>query len=142
MLPAPPEGRRRRAASAFIAAVALASIAVPLRYYLGSDTHDERFSWRMFSAVRMQKCKTEYHEAIGGTSRPVKLESILDATWIDAFSRRRERATWLFLERRCALPALALTSARITLRCVKPSGEHMPDAVWQRECQTGKETRQ
>ncbi len=50
-LSSPPPGRVRRFASFFIVAYLLWQLALPLLYYVGDDKLDERFAWRMFSAL-------------------------------------------------------------------------------------------
>lgn len=61
----------------FIVVFLALQLAIPLRYYVRHrDPRDERFAWRMFSAMRMAQCKptfkldgapinpyTEFHEA-------------------------------------------------------------------------------
>src|SRR5690242_15394556 len=46
--------RNRLWSNVFIALFLAYQLAMPLRYYLGGRGYDERFSWRMFSTLRMQ----------------------------------------------------------------------------------------
>ena len=82
----------RKTTNVFIALFLLAQIVVPLRYYLGSRSADERFSWRMFSSYGMQHAK---HDALTQVSvretalengrlveRSVDLPTILPKRWI------------------------------------------------------------
>ena len=48
----------------WIALFLVVQMAVPASYYLRKDRHDERFSWRMFSTMRMAKCDPEVN--VGG----------------------------------------------------------------------------
>src|SRR6185369_4719609 len=60
----------------------LVHVAIPLHYYyLGDDLYDERFAWRMFSAVRLQRCEVVVTELARGSVRAVPLIQILPAPW-------------------------------------------------------------
>lgn len=105
---------------------------IPLRYYLGSDTYDERFSWRMFSAVRVQSCQTFATERTDVGERPIDLPRVIHRAWINTLSRNRADTIRAFLRRRCEEEGAR--SAKIVNRCVEPDGERVPDLVWERDC--------
>lgn len=62
---------------------------LPLHYYVGQedtyDAYDERFAWRMFSPIRMLRCKADYR--VGGQPRP--LMQNYHATWNTLSERGR-----------------------------------------------------
>lgn len=70
----------------FIVAFLLLQMLLPLRYYVAQhDPHDERFAWRMFSPMRMTKCR------IGFTidKVPVELGSTFHEAWLEIAQRGR-----------------------------------------------------
>lgn len=70
----------------FIAVFVLVQLLLPLHYYVGRrDPHDERFSWRMFSPMRMAHCTP--HVAIDGA--PFSLPSEFHEAWIELAERGR-----------------------------------------------------
>ena len=87
--------------TALIAAFLLFQIAMPLRYYLGGRGTDERFSWRMFSSVRMQRCSAAVDETIDGRKRDVALGQALHVAWVGMLERYRPAVVDAFLLRRC-----------------------------------------
>src|SRR5438477_6595214 len=100
----------RAASNGFIAAFLLYQIAMPLRYYARGGGYDERFSWRMFSTVRMQKCTVRVRETAkpddGGEARErsVNLNHELQIAWIGMLERDRPQVVRKFLARRCQQP--------------------------------------
>lgn len=77
-------------------------IAIPASYYLlRSDRDDERFAWRMFSAVRVKKCKVTITEIERQRRLPVDLKHSFHSAWVHALERGRERVIEASLERRC-----------------------------------------
>jgi len=70
----------------FIAVFVLVQLLLPLHSYLGRrDPHDERFSWRMFSPMRMTHCTP--HVTIDGA--PFSLPSEFHEAWIELAERGR-----------------------------------------------------
>ncbi len=140
--PAPVYPERRWLA--WIAAGALAAILVqalvPLRYYLGDDVYDERFSWRMFSAVRMHECDLRASETVRGAERPVRLMQTIHAGWVTTLQRNREAAMTRYLRWRCAQEGVE--SARLVNRCVSPEGRSVPPIVRAIDCASGEITRE
>ena len=69
-----------------IAAVLATQLLAPLDYYAcRTDPHDERFAWRMFSPMRMSRCKP----SIVMNDKPVDLSSEFHEAWLVIASRGR-----------------------------------------------------
>lgn len=81
-------------------------VLVPARYYAlaDHDVYDERFAWRMFSAVRVQECTTRVAETSVGGTRPVNLTTILPLPWIALVERNRPAVQRAMLEHLCDGP--------------------------------------
>jgi hypothetical protein len=59
---------------------------LPLRYYLGTrDPHDERFAWRMFSPMRMARCRTTFADH----GAPIAMGREFHEAWLELASRGR-----------------------------------------------------
>ena len=70
----------------FIAAFIVLQALLPLTYYVArEDKHDERYAWRMFSPMRMTRCRLAF--SVGGT--PVDLGSTFHEAWLEIASRGR-----------------------------------------------------
>jgi hypothetical protein len=70
----------------FIAAFVLLQLLLPLSYYLARrDPHDERFAWRMFSAMRMTRCTLRV--ALDG--KPLDLTTRFHTAWLETAGRGR-----------------------------------------------------
>lgn len=107
-------------------------VAIPAAYYLRRDrSDDERFSWRMFSAVRLKHCSVS---AFDGESdaQPVTLSSAVHASWVRSMSRGRERVIERFLATRCAMPDVRI--AVLERRCKWPSGRPLPSEKYRFDC--------
>jgi hypothetical protein len=127
-----PEPRRRGWINGFIAGWLLLQIGVPASYYLSDRSSDERFSWRMFSSVRLQRCTVDVAEILhtesGELRRPLALEPVLHAAWIHMLKRHRPAVVHRFLATRCAAPDVI--GAVYQRRCVQPNGEALaPERV-------------
>lgn len=112
-LPSAPPGRSRSIVNVFIALFLLWQTAVPLSYYLGEDRSDERFAWRMFSAVnRLHKtCIVSLGEWRPDGSlralRPDEFVGSVPAGWMKFLHRDRVRVIERFLSWHCrANPSL------------------------------------
>lgn len=126
----PPQGidtgpRARTLGLALLAGWLLLHVSVPLSYYLSSDVYDERFAWRMFSAVRVQECALDARETIAGVERPIALQSVLPAPWVSLLQRNRPAVLRRFLEWRCASD-VAPSRVRLTHTCRSASGDALP----------------
>jgi hypothetical protein len=97
--------RRRRLTNVFIGAFLAFQVAMPLRYYLGDRDYDERFSWRMFSTLRLRDCDVRVSETLraGETSReePVAIERDVQVAWVRLLERMRRAVVDKYLLRRC-----------------------------------------
>ena len=140
-----PTGRRRVYANVAIVAALLFQLLVPLRYYFSGDPFDERFAWRMFSAVRVTRCqamaleRTSHEAAV----HPVRLSGGRDRTgtprygvihnaWTTLIRRNRVAVIDAYLEHRCR--TAHITEASVVNRCVDLSGQPLPELRWLRRC--------
>ena len=70
----------------FIVGFILVQALLPLHYNAGRrDPHDERFAWRMFSPMRMAKCRLSFTV----DKRPVELGTTFHEAWIEVAQRGR-----------------------------------------------------
>lgn len=122
--------------NALIAAFLLLQLALPLRYYLGGGGYDERFSWRMFSTLRMQQCKVKVRETIGDDTRAVDLQKALQIAWIGMLERYRRPVVDKLLARRCA--AEGAREVHYERRCVDTDGSALPTTHVRMDCASGK----
>lgn len=83
--PEPGSSGWARAARPLAALYLVVQLAVPAAYYARSDRHDERFSWRMFSPMRMTTCQPVAR--VDG--RPVALAAHFHEAWIQLARRGR-----------------------------------------------------
>jgi hypothetical protein len=115
-------------ANAFIALFLAYQVAMPLRYYMGGRGLDERFSWRMFSSVRMLECKVEVEEHVGDSgepyARPVNLKKEIQIAWIGLLERGRSLVVEKLLKRRCK--EAGVLKVDYALDCVAPDGKRLP----------------
>jgi len=131
-----PEVRSRLVSNALIAGFVALQLLIPLRYYLGSDPYDERFSWRMFSAVRVRQCTPQATDVLdGGELRAVDLQDAIHTAWITTLERNRAAVIIAFLERRCR--ESAVETATFTNQCLSATHEALPTLRWTRDCETG-----
>lgn len=107
----------RRWINAFIGCWLLVQIVLPVSYYLGKDPTDERFSWRMFSARRMQPCEWSLSTRAtpGASWQVVPLERYAHNAWADRLMRGQRGVVDRFLERLCA--DSSVSESRYSLSC-------------------------
>jgi hypothetical protein len=140
--PAPTEpaaatpGKATPIALAFIALFLLYQVAMPLAYYLGGRGTDERFSWRMFSSVRMQKCSVKVKETAGGEQRDVDLDREVQIAWIGMLERYRPAVVEKLLRRRCE--RAEASEVRYVRSCVETDGSKAPELTVKVESEHGK----
>ena len=83
---------------------------------------DERFGWRMFSPIHVQRCRVAVVEAVDDgwqvTRRPLRLEPVLHRSWIHLIERRRPAVIDKFLATRCALPEVREVRYEVSCRAV------------------------
>lgn len=121
--------------NALIAGFLLLQLALPLRYYLSGGGYDERFSWRMFSTLRMQSCQVKVEETIGDVTGAVDLQKTLHIAWIGMLERYRRPVVDELLARRCAQPDAR--DARYERSCVDTDGRKLPATVVRMDCKRG-----
>ena len=134
-LNAPPAGNDRIVALLALGVWIAIMVAVPLRYYAGGDVYDERFSWRMFSAVRVQQCSLSAREVVDGRERPISLMEVLPAPWVSLLERNRPAVLRRFLTWRCASEAQP-SEVRLTHTCQDASGDPLPPLERAMDCET------
>jgi hypothetical protein len=141
----PPPGRPRAIVSLVIVLYLLWQVAVPISYYLGDDANDERFSWRMFSAIAYihRTCTATVTEieslpGAGNTPsvRPLELRSILHPTWIVLLNRYRRPVVDKFLRTRCQND-LRPTEIEYSRSCPLAGESRIPSVTVRLTCPTG-----
>lgn len=137
-----PEGERKKRVRLGIAAFLVVQLVMPLRYYLGDDEYDERFAWRMFSAIRVVECQTSATEELdrehGDAVRPIDLDRVIHPAWINNIRRNRYDVIEAFLARRCEEEGVA--RVEIANQCVAADGTARDPLKWTRECSSGQST--
>jgi hypothetical protein len=113
-LSSPPPGRARSATKIFIVAYLLCQLTLPLVYYFRDDKSDERFTWRMFSAVHFEQNKCGVSLAVWRPGADLlvlskeEVEAAIPSGWIEFLSRDYAPVGSKFLRRYCeAHPELA-----------------------------------
>lgn len=136
------DATRRRRILSFIAAVIAFQMLAPLTYYLRDDPYDERFAWRMFSAVRMHRCETSATETIdtgsGERVRPIDLYQEIHEAWVNHLRRNRRDVVHRFLEKRCTEPGVS--EVRVVNRCVTADDTALAPQDYVLDCATGRLT--
>jgi hypothetical protein len=140
----PPPGRPRAIVSLAIVLYLLWQVAVPISYYLGDDVGDERFSWRMFSAIAYfhQTCAASVTEIewlpAGNTVsvRQLELGSILHPAWIVLLNRYRRPVVDKFLRTRCQIDPRA-TEIEYSRSCPLAGESRIPSVTLRLTCPTG-----
>jgi hypothetical protein len=70
----------------FILAFIAVQLLLPLHYYvLRKDKHDERWTWRMFSPMRMARCQSSF--TLDG--QPANLSATFHEAWLEVVERGR-----------------------------------------------------
>lgn len=122
----PPPTLRREACRWALRALVATQLAGPISYYAGLRApDDERFAWRMFSAVRVRECRVWLLNH--GPREPVRG---LHSSWLHALERGREAVIARYLASRCGpegAPALARS-------CHAASGEPLFEVVYRFDC--------
>lgn len=129
--------RARLLSNVFIALFLAYMLGMPLRYYMGGRGLDERFSWRMFSSIRMLKCKVEVDEHTdSGDERSVSLTKEVQVAWIGLLERGRPLVVEKLLARRCAQEGVVQVDYHLT--CKAPDGADGPGLDHHMKCSDGK----
>lgn len=117
--------RTRRRENLTIAAILVFQIAMPLSYYVSRRAYDERFSWRMFSTLRLRDCKVDVKEQLeSGRTRSVNIERDVHVAWLRLLERMRSAVIDAYLERRC--DSGGVTRVDFTCRCNDTDGRALP----------------
>lgn len=119
-----PPNSSRRVANLFVVAFLAYHVAMPLTYYFGDRGYDERFSWRMFSTLRLQQCSMKVTEATGGTQREVAVRRDVQAAWASLLERARLPVVEKYLHRRCEQQDV--TEVTYTRQCTNTDGSPLP----------------
>jgi hypothetical protein len=97
--------RKRRIANVFIGLFLAFQVIMPLSYYLGDRDYDERFSWRMFSTLRLRDCDIHVTETLreagSRVAREVAVSADVQVAWVRLLERMRTRVVDNYLHRRC-----------------------------------------
>lgn len=121
--------RARLLANAFIVLFLAYQLGMPLRYYMTGRGLDERFSWRMFSTVRMLDCDVTVSEHVdagdGPRRRRVDLKKEVQVAWIGLLERGRELVIEKLLARRCGEQGVVKVDYH--LACKGPDGSKWPN---------------
>jgi hypothetical protein len=111
-------------------------VALPASYYLRSDDpDDERFAWRMFSAIRLRRCEVRGWDELAAGTRPIELTSAVHASWQRLLDRGRRPVVEHFLELRCGPERRAAVLER---SCTAPSGARLPVDLYRYDCDTAR----
>ena len=117
-------------------------VAIPASYYLGwRGEDDERFAWRMFSAVRLRRCSVEAFDGDLGsaTASPpavrVDVAQAVHASWARSLARGRSYVIERFLATRCS--GEGVRAATMVRRCQWPSGRRQPEDRYVFDCSAG-----
>jgi len=103
----PPPGRARSATKIFIGAYLLCQLTLPLVYYFRDDKSDERFAWRMFSAVYFEQKNCGVSLAVwrpGAAMRVLskeEVEATIPSGWTEFLTRDYAPVRTKFLRRYC-----------------------------------------
>ncbi len=111
---------RKRFANVFIAAVVAMQVLLPLRYYVSDDEFDERFSWRMFSPIRMIDCSVSW--ATGPERTPVDARDHVHDVWISLMKRARVDVVEGFARFLCQRQG-GNAQVYVDLTCPHPDGQ-------------------
>jgi len=139
---AEPKRRYRLLVDLAIGVFLALQVATPLHYYVSDQRDDERFSWRMFSSVRVRDCRvtvTEFTNDEPQTyGREVAVERDVQITWLRLLERRRAAVIDAYLQRRCAQPDVV--RARFTTLCRASDAATLPLFTRELSCSAAKAT--
>ena len=112
---------------------------MPLLYYVARhDPHDERFAWRMFSTVRMDRCGTHLDRATGDppaffindNTAPVELAAVFHEAWIQIAQRGRKAVIEAMAAELCDRHPGASVRVKYGCRSLNGRRTSMSDATW------------
>lgn len=128
-----PSAMQRRWVKAGILLVIVWQISVPARYYFGGDPTDERFAWRMFSGVRLERCRSQlWRLRAGHPPQAVDLSTVVHPAWQTNLRRNRRRVIAALMRHQCrAEPARSLF---LMNTCSDAGGRRLPPRRYAMEC--------
>ena len=132
----PARWRRRVARGAML--LLAVQLLLPLTYYtVRGAPYDERFAWRMFSAIRLHRCTSEAVEidVDGSASAPLELRGLVHVGWVSLMRRNRQDVIEAFLRRRCEEAGVA--AVRLENFCESSAGEALAPQRYVRHCASG-----
>jgi hypothetical protein len=136
-LPAP---EARRMISLGIAVFLTWQVLLPLGYYRTHDRRDERFAWRIFSALAIApwRCDVRVQEFTEGASagRDVDLSRTLHDAWTMALRQGQDAVAERVLRTRCASSA-SVTAVELLRVCRAPDTRPAPQMHVRLDCRSG-----
>jgi hypothetical protein len=130
----------RRLIGLAIAAHLAWQVALPLRYYLAENRRDERFAWRIFSALAIApyRCDVRVQEFAAGerTGRDVELARTLHDAWTAALRQGQDAVVDRFLHVRCGSSSL-VEAVEFTRLCRGEGGAPAPTMRVRLDCLSG-----
>jgi hypothetical protein len=125
---------RARLSVAWLWLLVALQVAIPASYYLvRDDRDDERFAWRMFSSVRLTRCRVRAFDGKTPQERAhVDLATYLHASWQRSLERGRKHVIERFLSARCGQPGVVYS--QLERSCTSPSGRVLPDKRYRYDC--------
>ena len=138
-LPGCPPPRTRRRLLVLGGLFFALQLYLPARYYLSEVRDDERFTWRMFSVIRMTSCRARLFEARatpgGQRWRESELAPLVHRAWVHALERNRPQVVEAFLERRCQNEGMR--QVRLVNLCRDHRGQTQQPRFYTRDCHQG-----
>jgi hypothetical protein len=136
----PPTRRLRPLISLFIAAHLAWQVVVPLGYYLRQNERDERFAWRIFSALAIApyRCDVRVQEFAAGerTGREVDLSRTLHDAWAAALRLGHDAVVDRFLQARCRSSSV-IEAVEFSRVCRRPDRAPAPYMRVRLDCLSG-----
>ena len=136
----PPARRLRRLISLGIAAYLTWQVVLPLRYYLRENRQDERFAWRIFSALAIPpyRCEVRVQEFAHGEQlgREVNLARTLHDAWTAALRQGQDAVVEQFLHARCQASPL-VGAVEFSRLCRREDGGVAPHMRLRLDCRSG-----
>ncbi len=101
-----------------------ALILSPMHYYAcNGDKRDERFTWRMFSPTRVQKCSAQFF--VADAPRPIRAATVFHNAWVGVAHRGRKQVIEAMATKLCELNPE--TSVRVRVQCEQSPGAAAKD---------------
>jgi hypothetical protein len=136
--PAPASSRSRKRENLLITGVLAFQVLMPLSYYVGDHPHDERFSWRMFSTLRLRACKVHVtsfeREGTQLVAHNVDIERDVHMAWLRLLERMRSAVIAAYLDRRC--DHTQAERVELECACLDTDGKALPPVRHTLDCQT------